>query len=92
MFCSRLDKEWGLIDCVSFVVMQERGLTSVLTTDEHFEQAAHSFDFNEAWSLVGVGSVAAELATSDHLAAVTANRAFGVGDDHAFCKGREVFV
>jgi predicted nucleic acid-binding protein len=39
LFCSRLDKEWGLIDCVSFIVMQERGLTDALTTDEHFEQA-----------------------------------------------------
>jgi len=39
LFCSRLDKEWGLIDCVSFIVMQERGLTNALTTDEHFEQA-----------------------------------------------------
>ena len=38
LFCSRLDKEWGLIDCVSFIVMQERGLTNALTTDEHFEQ------------------------------------------------------
>ena len=24
LFRSRLDKEWGLIDCVSFVVMQRR--------------------------------------------------------------------
>jgi len=39
LFRGRLDKEWGLIDCVSFVVMQERGLTDALTTDEHFEQA-----------------------------------------------------
>ncbi len=33
LFCSRLDKEWGLIDCVSYVVMQKRGLTNALTTD-----------------------------------------------------------
>lgn len=33
------DKDWGLIDCVSFVVMKEYGLTEALTTDEHFEQA-----------------------------------------------------
>jgi predicted nucleic acid-binding protein len=39
LFCSRLDKEWGLIDCASFIVMHERGLTHALTTDEHFEQA-----------------------------------------------------
>ena len=33
------DKEWGLTDCVSFVVMRERGLTHALTADEHFRQA-----------------------------------------------------
>ena len=36
---SRPDKEWSLVDCASFVVMQQRGLTEVLTTDHHFEQA-----------------------------------------------------
>ncbi len=39
LFRNRPDKEWSLVDCVSFVVMQERGLTEALTTDEHFEQA-----------------------------------------------------
>ena len=39
LYCSRLDKEWGLIDCASFVVMSERGLTKALTADEHFQQA-----------------------------------------------------
>lgn len=38
LFRSHADKAWGLIDCVSFVVMLERGLTEVLTTDHHFEQ------------------------------------------------------
>lgn len=33
------DKEWGLIDCVSFVVMRERGVNSALTFDQHFIQA-----------------------------------------------------
>jgi hypothetical protein len=32
-------KEWGLTDCLSFVVMNERGVTQALTTDEHFQQA-----------------------------------------------------
>jgi predicted nucleic acid-binding protein len=36
---SRADKEWSLIDAVSFLVMQERGITEALTTDHHFEQA-----------------------------------------------------
>jgi uncharacterized protein len=35
-FCERSDKEWGLTDCVSFVVMQDRSMTEALTTDEHF--------------------------------------------------------
>ncbi len=39
LFRNRPDKDWGLIDCVSFVVMKECGLTEALTTDEHFEQA-----------------------------------------------------
>jgi len=39
LFGQRRDKEWGLVDCVSFVVMQERELQESLTTDEHFEQA-----------------------------------------------------
>jgi uncharacterized protein len=39
LFRSRPDKEWGMIDCVSIVVMKQRGLTEALTTDEHFEQA-----------------------------------------------------
>ncbi|MBM3236026.1 type II toxin-antitoxin system VapC family toxin [Candidatus Poribacteria bacterium] len=33
------DKEWGLTDCISFVVMQDRRISSALTTDEHFRQA-----------------------------------------------------
>jgi len=39
LYRKRPDKEWGLTDCVSFVVMQDHGLTEALTTDEHFQQA-----------------------------------------------------
>jgi uncharacterized protein len=39
LFQSRTDKEWGLVDCISFVVMQQRGLFDALTADEHFVQA-----------------------------------------------------
>lgn len=38
LYRSRPDKEWGLIDCASFVVMTERGITKALTADEHFQQ------------------------------------------------------
>jgi len=33
------DKEWGLVDCVSFVVMWQAGINQVLTFDRHFVQA-----------------------------------------------------
>jgi uncharacterized protein len=39
LFSERTDKEWGLVDCVSFVVMRERGITDALTSDDHFRQA-----------------------------------------------------
>ena len=38
-FASRLDKEWSLTDCISFVVMEEHELSEALTADHHFEQA-----------------------------------------------------
>jgi predicted nucleic acid-binding protein len=39
MLKQRQDKEWSLVDCASFVLMQQRGITEALTTDHHFEQA-----------------------------------------------------
>ena len=39
LFANRTDKEWSLIDCVSFVVMRKRGITRALTADGHFAQA-----------------------------------------------------
>ena len=39
LLANRLDKEWSLVDSVSFVVMQERSLMEALTADHHFEQA-----------------------------------------------------
>lgn len=33
------DKEWGLVDCVSFIVMWQTGVSQVLTFDRHFVQA-----------------------------------------------------
>ncbi len=41
LYANRPDKEWGLVDCISFVVMQERTIRSALTTDEHFVQAGY---------------------------------------------------
>jgi uncharacterized protein len=33
------DKPWGLTDCISFVVMSDRGLTTAVTADRDFQQA-----------------------------------------------------
>ncbi|MBU4225419.1 MAG: PIN domain-containing protein [Chloroflexi bacterium] len=38
-FAARPDKEWGMTDCISFVVMKEYEISEVLTTDVHFQQA-----------------------------------------------------
>lgn len=37
------DKAWGLVECISFVVMREKGIADALTTDSHFEQAGSMF-------------------------------------------------
>lgn len=39
LFANRTDKNWSLTDCISFVVMQQMGVTSALTADHHFQQA-----------------------------------------------------
>ena len=36
---SRPDKNWSLVDCTSFVLMEDEGITKSLTSDHHFEQA-----------------------------------------------------
>ncbi len=39
LYCDYADKTRGLVDCVSFVVMRETGITDALTNDKHFRQA-----------------------------------------------------
>jgi len=39
MYRSRLDKEWSLTDCTSFVIMNRVGIKDAFTSDHHFEQA-----------------------------------------------------
>lgn len=39
LLSKRVDKKWSLVDCSSFVVMQNDGITESLTSDHHFEQA-----------------------------------------------------
>ncbi|MDJ0581559.1 PIN domain-containing protein [Crocosphaera sp.] len=39
LYCQRKDKNWGIVDCISFIVMEDRKITEALTTDIHFQQA-----------------------------------------------------
>ena len=50
LYRNRTDKEWGLIDCMSFVVMNERKLTDSLTADEHYRQAGFRVLLQESQS------------------------------------------
>ncbi|MCH8312807.1 MAG: type II toxin-antitoxin system VapC family toxin, partial [Nitrospinae bacterium] len=42
LYKKRPDKEWQLTDCTSILIMEEFGLTEVLTGDDHFKQAGFS--------------------------------------------------
>ena len=42
------DKEWGLIDCVSFVAMRQAEIQDALTFDQHFVQAGFRALMREA--------------------------------------------
>jgi predicted nucleic acid-binding protein len=53
VYRKHLDKDWGLTDCLSFVVMRDRGILNSLTADDHFRQAGFTAlllknDFTEA--------------------------------------------
>ncbi len=39
LYKTHQDKAWGLVDCISFVVMRQVGITQALTFDQHFLQA-----------------------------------------------------
>ncbi len=39
LYKERQDKEWGWTDCMSFVVMRDRGIRDALSADKDFEQA-----------------------------------------------------
>jgi hypothetical protein len=39
LYVSRTDKTWGLVDCVSFVVMTKLSIVDAFTADHHFRQA-----------------------------------------------------
>jgi predicted nucleic acid-binding protein len=39
LYAAHSDKNWGLVDCVSFSLMRGEGIADAFTTDHHFEQA-----------------------------------------------------
>jgi len=39
LYTARADKDWSLVDCVSFEVMRDMGIAEALTGDHHFSQA-----------------------------------------------------
>ena len=39
LYASRADQRWGITDCASFLLMEERGITEALAYDRDFEQA-----------------------------------------------------
>lgn len=39
LYGQRPDKDWSLVDCISFIVMDEQGIQDALTSDRHFTQA-----------------------------------------------------
>lgn len=39
LYRTHKDKSWGMTDCVSFVIMRERGIVDALTNDKDFRQA-----------------------------------------------------
>jgi len=58
LYQERIDKDWGLTDCISFVVIQERGMIEAFTPDEHFQQAGYRALMREdlpPWLAVGAG-------------------------------------
>ena len=38
-YLARLDHSWSLVDCASFIIMEERGIQEALAFDHHFQQA-----------------------------------------------------
>jgi len=39
---SRADKTWGLTDCTSFLIMEQKGIEDALSADRDFQQAGFS--------------------------------------------------
>jgi uncharacterized protein len=42
LYQARPNKHWGFVDCASFVVMTQEGISKAIFCDRHFEQAGFS--------------------------------------------------
>lgn len=45
LYRNRRDKQWGMTDCCSFIVMQDQQISDALTADRHFVQAGFNILF-----------------------------------------------
>ena len=48
LFDQRPDKEWGMTDCISIIVMQDHGIAEVFSLDRHFQQAGFQLLLRDA--------------------------------------------
>lgn len=48
LYRTHKDKSWGMTDCISFVIMRERGIVDALTNDKDFRQAGFNALMREA--------------------------------------------
>ncbi|MFM7580667.1 MAG: type II toxin-antitoxin system VapC family toxin [Microcystaceae cyanobacterium] len=39
LYKKRRDKSWGLVDCLSFIIMKDKNINFALSFDQHFVQA-----------------------------------------------------
>ena len=42
LYDRRPDKEYSLVDCIAMIVMEDEGITEILTNDHHFEQERYN--------------------------------------------------
>ena len=48
-YATRLDQRWSLVDCASFIIMEQRNITHALAYDRDFEQAGFVALLREGW-------------------------------------------
>jgi hypothetical protein len=46
MFFGFRDKDWGVVDCTSIIIMEKLGCRTAFAFDEHFSQAAKQYGFD----------------------------------------------